>query len=61
VCLIVGVLCLGGSSGGETKFFFGDVEEGDFDLADGLIREFVDGVDNVVEEGLEFFVNTGSV
>jgi hypothetical protein len=52
---------LGGSSGGETKFFFGDVEEGDFDLADGLIREFVDGVDNVVEEGLELFVNTGSV
>lgn len=59
MCFVVGVLCLGGSSGGEAELFFGDIEEGCFDLADGLVGEFVDGVDDVVEECLEFFVNTG--
>jgi hypothetical protein len=59
VCFVVGFLCLGGSSGGEAELFFGDIEEGYFDLADGLIGEFVDCVDDVVEECLELFVNTG--
>jgi hypothetical protein len=39
--------------------FFGDIEEGCFDFANGLVGEFVDGVDDVVEECLELFVNTG--
>jgi hypothetical protein len=59
VCFVVGVLCLGGSSGGEAELFFGDIEEGCFDFANGLVGEFVDGVDDVVEECLELFVNTG--
>jgi hypothetical protein len=42
-----------GSSGGKAKFFFGDIEEGCFDSTNGLECEFVDGIDDVVEECLQ--------
>ena len=47
-------LIVGGVWCGErkTKLFFGYVEQCGLDFADGLVGEFVDGVDNVVEECL---------
>jgi len=39
-------------SGRKAKLVFGYIEECGLDFADGLVGEFVDGVDNVVEECL---------
>lgn len=58
VCCVLGVrvsrsigsrICC---SGRKAKLFFRHIEQCSFDFANGLVGEFVDGIDNVVEECL---------
>lgn len=46
---VAGGICLGRR---KAKLFFGYIEKRSFDFADGLVAEFVDGVDNVVQQCL---------